>query len=124
MSVKTPAASAKCVCRFCPWPEYATEIDCLSLGLLPLKERRDQHLLNITFKALFGKWPAYLKSRKHVPGRTLRTSNDIKLEVPLVNGTFQDSAAAIFNNLSADIRNCNNFNIFRRKVRTHLWNFH
>ena len=106
--------------------QYATEIDCLSLGLLPLKERRDQHLLNIKFKALyFEKWPVYLKSRKHVLGRTLRTSNDIiKLEVPLVNGTFQDSAAAIFNNLSADIRNCNNFNIFTRKVRTHLWNFH
>ena len=84
---------------------YAKEIDCLSLGSLPLKERRDQNLLNITFKALyFEQWPAYLKLRKHVPGRTLRSSNDVKLEVPLVNGTFQDSAAAVFNNLPADIR--------------------
>ena len=49
--------------------------------------------------------------RKHVPGRTLRSSNDLKLEVPLVNGTFQNNVAAVFN------RNCNNFNIFRRKVR-------
>ena len=52
--------------------------------------------------------------RKHVPGGTLRSSNDLKLEVPLVNGTFQNNVAAVFN------RNCNNFNIFRRKVRTHL----
>ena len=85
------------------------------------KTRPTRDLLNITFKALyFEKWPAYLKLRKHVPGRTLRSSNGIKLEVPLVNGTFQDSAAAVFNNLPADISNCNNFNIFRRKVRTHL----
>ncbi len=100
---------------------YAKEVDCLSLGWLPLKERRDLHLLNITFKALyFEQWPAYLKLRKYVPGRTLRSSNDVKLEVPLVNGTFQDSAAAVFNNLPADIRNCNDFNIFKRNVRTHL----
>ena len=100
---------------------YAKEIDCLNLGWLPLKERRDQHLFNIIFKALyFEQWPAYLKLRKHVPGRTLRSSNDVKLEMPLVNGTFQDSAAAVFNNLTADIRNCNNFNTFRRKIKTHL----
>ena len=100
---------------------YVKEIDCLSLGWLPLKERRDQNLLNITLKALyFEQWLAYLKLRKHVPGRTLKSSNDVKLEVPLVNGTFQDSAAAVFNNLPGDIRNYNDFNIFRRKVRTHL----
>ena len=46
---------------------YAKEIYCLTLGWLPLKERRDQNLLNITFKALyFEQWSAYLKLRKHV----------------------------------------------------------
>ena len=109
------------VCAGYVYGRYAKEVDCLSLGWLPLKERRDLYLLNITFKALyFEQWPAYLRLRKYVPGRCLRSSNDVKLEVPLVNGTFQDSAAAVFNNLSADIRNCNDFNTFRRKVRTHL----
>ena len=63
----------------------------------------------------FYKGGVYWFSAEDVPGRTLRSSNNVKLEVPLVNGTFQDSAAAVFNNLPADIRNCSNFNIFRRK---------
>ena len=74
-----------------------------------------------TFKALyFERWPAYLKLKKHVPGRPLRTSNEVKLEVPLVNGTFQDCAAVAFNNLPGHIRNCSEFYIFKRKVRAHL----
>ena len=64
------------------------------------------HLLNTTFKApYFEHWPAYLKLKKHLSERTLRSSNEVKLEVLSVNGTFQDSAAVAFNNLPEDIRN-------------------
>ena len=49
-----------------------------------------------------------------------RSSNEVKLEVPLVNGTFQDTAAVAFNNLPGDIRNCTDFHICKRKVRVYL----
>ena len=40
------------VCARFVYGRYAKEMDCLSLGWLPLKERRDQHLLNITVAGL------------------------------------------------------------------------
>ena len=74
------------------------------------KERFTSAQYYSTFKALyFEHWPAYLKLKKHVPGRTLRSSNEVQLEVPLVNGTFQDSAAAAFNNLPIILETVVNF---------------
>ena len=100
---------------------YASERDCLDLGWLPIKERRDYCLLNLTFKALyFEHWPEYLRLQKYIPARTLRSSNEIKLQVPLEKGTFQESAAQIFNALPSDIRNIDDFNLFNLKVKTHL----
>ena len=108
------------VCAGYVYGHYAKEGDCISLGWLPVTERRVLHLLNTTFKALhFVHWPAYLKLKKHVPGRTLRSSNEVKLEVSLVNGALQYSAAVAFINLSGDIKSCSEFSIFKRKVRAH-----
>ena len=56
---------------------------------------------------------------KHVPRRTLRSSSDIKLEVPLVNGTFQDSAVAVLI-IYQQILEIVTILILRWKVRTHL----
>ena len=78
--------------------KFATELDVLKLGWLPIKERRDFHLAQATFKALyFDQWPSYLKLELYTPGRTLRSSSETKLAVPLENNTFQASAAKIFN---------------------------
>ena len=78
------------VCTGFVYGRYAKEIDCLSLGWRPLNKKGDQHLLNITFKALyFEQWPTYHKLRKDVPGITLRSSNYVKLEMPLVNGPYK-----------------------------------
>ena len=99
---------------------YGLEEDCLKLGWLPIIERRQPHLLNSSFKALyFERWPDYIRLEKYTPTRTLRSSNETKLTVPLIKGTFQDSAAEIFNSLPVTIRNCTDFTTFKRKTRAH-----
>ena len=74
------------------------------------------------FKALyFDQWPSYLKLELYTPGRTLRSSSETKLTVPLENDTFQASAAKTFNVLPLEIRNCRVFDDFRRTVKAHYF---
>ncbi len=94
----------------------------LKLGWLPVKERRDFHLAQATFKALyFDQWPSYLKLELYTPGRTLRSSSDTKLTVPLENDTFQASAGKFFNILPLEIINCRVFNDFKRTAKAHYF---
>ena len=96
-------------------------MDVLKLGWLPIEERRDFHLAQATFKALyFDQWPSYLKQELYTPGRTLRSSSEAKLTVPLKNDTFQASVAKIFNVLPLGIRNCV-FNNFERIAKAHYF---
>ena len=72
----------------------------LKLNWLPVEERRDYNLLKLTFKALHTKqWPLYLNLQRVPVCRCLGSLGSIKLQVPLEKGTFQDTAAALFNNL-------------------------
>ncbi len=90
--------------------KYASPLDVLTLGWLPIKERRDYHLSKLVYKALyFSDWPAYLKLDEYKSSRTLRSSSARRLVVPLVTGTFQAEAARVFNDLPEDIRNCSNY---------------
>ena len=76
----------------------------------------------VTFKALyFDQWPSYLKLEFYTRGRTLRSSSETKLTVPLENDTFQASAAKIFNILLLGIRNCRVFNDFKRTAKAHYF---
>ena len=52
--------------------------------------------------------------------RTLRSSNERTLKVPLETGTFQDSASRIFNSLPSAARNTETFNVFKGEVRKFL----
>jgi hypothetical protein len=101
---------------------YVTKLDVLKLRWLPIKERRDFHLAQATFKALyFDQWPSYLKLELYTPGRTLRSSSETKLTVPLENDTFQAGAVNIFNILPLEIRNCRVFNDFKRTAKAHYF---
>ena len=82
--------------------------DVLKIGWLPINERRDLNLLKSCFKALQNTetWPDYLKIIKQECPKELRSSNSIRLVVPTENGTFQDNASKLFNNLPETIRNC------------------
>ena len=60
-------------------------------------------------------WPTYLNVQVVKPIRHLRSNVAPRLYVPLVQGTFQHSAAIIFNEkLAANIRNCKDFKEYCR----------
>ena len=70
----------------------------LDLKWLPILELRDYSLFKTIFKALYSdNWPSYLNLEVVKPIRHLRSSVAPRLYVPLVQGTFQHSAAIIFN---------------------------
>ena len=49
-------------------------------------------------------WPKYLRTDIHEPKCYLRSSDILHLEVPIINNTFQDNAASLFNpRLSRDV---------------------
>ena len=54
--------------------------------------------------------------------KKLRSSNSIRLVVPTENGTFQDNASKLFNNLPETIRNCKDYRTFLRLSRNFLRN--
>jgi hypothetical protein len=91
------------------------------VGWLPMKERRELHLLQQTFKAIhFPNWPQYLSLEQSVNERNLRSQGSIRLKVPLENKTFQDNASKLFNSLPIHIRNCKDFNIFTKLTKDFL----
>ena len=95
----------------------------IKLGWLPIKERRDFHLLKLVYKALnFQSWPSYLSIKEVAPVRNLRSNIAKRLAIPLEKNTFQDSSAKLFNSLPIHIRNSQNFNYFCRETSTYLRN--
>ena len=98
--------------------------DVLNIGWLPINERRDLNLLKSCFKALHNAetWPDYLKIIKQECPKELRSSNSIRLVVPTENGTFQDNASKLFNNLPETIKNCKDYRTFFRLLRNFLRN--
>ena len=103
---------------------YVNDIDdILKLNWLPVDERRDFNLLKLTFKALYFKqWPTYLNLQRVSIRRELRSSDCIRLQVPLEKGTFQDTAALLFNNLPKELKTCDDLNIFISRLFKYLRN--
>jgi exonuclease III len=102
---------------------YATAIDCVKLGWLPMEQRRKHHLLNAAYKALHDPlWPSYASIEKANPSRTLRSSKSLSLTIPLIKGTFQDRASNTFNQLPAETRNSVTLRSFSGKTKTLLMN--
>ena len=71
--------------------------------------------------------PAYLREILHdyVPVRTLRSSRNIicknTVGTTLAARGFNNSAAAVWNNLPDDVLDVETINIFKRKLKTHLY---
>ena len=90
--------------------------DVLKIGWLPIKERRYLNLLKSSFKALHNPetWPDFLKIIKQECPKELRSINSTRLVVTTENGTFQDNASQLFNNLPETIRNSKDYrNLFK-----------
>ena len=102
---------------------YARETDILSLGWLPITERRDFHLLKLSHKALYSSnWPAYLPLEQYVPTRTLRLSASTHLLIPVTTGTFQYTCSKDFNRLPENIRTCTDSKRFAALAKAFLTN--
>ena len=85
---------------------YAVLEDLQKLNWLQVIKRRDLALLKITHKALYDDvWPDYLRLKFHtVSAYNLRSLEALKLAIPTESGTFQDSAARLFNTLPDRLR--------------------
>ena len=95
--------------------------DIVKTGWLPVRQRRDFHVLKLVHRALHSlSWPSYvpLDTVKHL--RSLRSRAATRLIIPMERGTFQDSAAKLFNALLANIRNYNDFKVYCREVNAYL----
>ena len=103
---------------------YVNDInDIVTIGWLPVRQWRDFHVLKLVHKALHSpSWPSYvpLDTVKHL--RSLLSEAATRLIIPMERGTFQDSAAKLFNALPANIRNCSDFIVYCREVNAYLLN--
>ena len=83
---------------------YVNDInDIVKIGWLPVRQQRDFHVLKLVHKALHSpSWPSYipLDTVKHL--RSLWSGAATRLIILLERGTFQDSAAKLFNVLPAN----------------------
>uniref|UniRef100_A0A670J4S4 Reverse transcriptase domain-containing protein n=1 Tax=Podarcis muralis TaxID=64176 RepID=A0A670J4S4_PODMU len=102
------------------------------LHWLPVRFRAQFKVLVLTFKALNGLGPVYLKERLHPhhSARTLRSSAEGLLAVPSLReaklqGTRQRAfsvvAPALWNALPADVKVINNYLTFRRHLKAALF---
>ena len=97
---------------------YVNNIDSiLKLGWLPMKERREWHVLKAAHKAIYSHdWPRNLQLEQVKHARNLRSSSTINLVTPYASDTFQYSAAALFNSLPSNVKCCDNFKSFSKQT--------
>ena len=107
-----------------------TTVDVLqSLHWLPVVDRIAYKTLLLTFKARNGLGPEYLQSllSEYNTSRRLRSSAQGLLTVPRSytksygDGAFSIAAPRLWNLLPVDIRNSNNVDIFKSKLKTFLF---
>ena len=99
------------------------------LHWLPVKFRIIYKVLLLTFKALNGLAPSYLRNciEVHTPKRDLRSSNNMKLTVPRTkqktygDRSFTKAAPLMWNALSPAMRKCKDLSEFKRLLKTKLF---
>ena len=99
------------------------------LHWLPVSERIKFKIILLTHKALHQKSPIYIQDlvRRYSTSRTLRSSYAFLLCPVNYNlksygsRAFAVSAPELWNKLPVDIRSCDNLNLFKRKLKTHLF---
>ena len=99
------------------------------LHWLPVKMRIQYKICLLTHKALHGSAPEYISNMltRHVPLRNLRSahSNRLVIQVPNLKNTggraFSVQAPKLWNALPDDVRLCNTLDMFKSKLKTHLF---
>ena len=100
-----------------------------ALHWLPVSYRIDFKILLITFKALHGLAPSYIKDLlvPYKPERNLRSANKALLEPPEVNlvtqggRAFSARATVLWNTLPTGLRFADSVSSFKSRLKTHLY---
>ena len=104
--------------------KFAGLEDIIKLNWLPVKENVEFNILKLAHKSLYGNnsFPEYLKLTLHqVIAYNLRSSTAPVFSIPRESGTFQHSAATMFNRLPIATRNILDHNFFCRSAKKHLF---
>ena len=99
-----------------------------SLHWLPVRLRIQFKTMLLTYKALHGIAPSYIRELLvlHNPPRTLRSSNKFKLVVPITrlksygDRSFSKAAPSLWNSLPEEIKDSKSVDSFKNKLKTHL----
>jgi hypothetical protein len=101
------------------------------LHWLPIDARIDFKVLNMTWKALNDKSPKYIADllTRTTHQRSLRSNNQHLLTVPRCRSNYGDRAFSyvgpkLWNDLPINIRNADSNDIFRSRLKTHLYHKH
>ncbi len=100
-----------------------------SLHWLPVKSRIEFKILLLTYKALNGQAPSYLKELivPYYPTRTLRSQNAGLLEVPRVSKSrmgaraFSYRAPLLWNQIPVSVRGADTLSTFKSRLKTFLF---
>lgn len=103
-----------------------------SLHWLPIKERSDFKVLLLTYKSLHGLAPSYLSDliTPYHPSRPLRSQNAGLLTIPHINKitvggrAFSYRAPALWKELPPSVRNSTSVEMFKSRLKTHLFTKH
>ena len=101
----------------------------INLHWLPVRRRIDYKILLITFSVLHHGVPGYLRSQLHLrsSSRSLRSSSSQTLLVPRTktksygDRAFAACAPRLWNHLPDHIKNSDNIDIFKTKLKTYLF---
>ena len=101
----------------------------VDLHWLPVKQRIDFKILLLTYKALNGLAPAYMRELliPYSPKRTLRSTENHLLTPPRCRleyfgkRSFAAAAPTLWNNLPLNIKQAPSVDIFKSRIKTHLF---
>ena len=102
-----------------------------NLHWLPVNTRIAYKINLLTYKSKAGLSPTYLSDLlyEYVPSRTLRSSSQSLLQLPrripsksYGQRSLSYAAPSLWNNLPQQVRTANNVNIFKSRLKTHLFN--
>ena len=99
------------------------------LHWLPVQQRIEYKMLLLTYKCVNGEAPSYLSNllTPYVPARSLRSGDHHLLETPkwrldrFGKRSFCNAAPALWNRLPTDIKLSPSADIFKRRLKTHLF---
>ena len=99
------------------------------LHWLPISERIKFKIILLTYKALHQQSPIYIQDLicHYSTSRTLRSSSTLRLTPVSFNlksygfRAFAVSVPELWNKLPDDIHSCDNLDLFKHKLKTHLF---